>query len=142
MRRSLVVGVVAASALLGLSSASAKDFRPGDVRVCNATRCVPIVKRSVLPQLSSFYYGGPSPARVPRPPLGTPYYELRFESGYVTGIVGTRQLDRFLSYGVHYPRFRRDVWYAVPRQIALELRQLVAALRPMRLTRAALAKSR
>jgi hypothetical protein len=62
--RTLVAGFVATSALLILPSASAKDFGPGDLRVCNATRCVAIVSRDVLPQLRSFYYSGPSPARV------------------------------------------------------------------------------
>src|SRR6266536_359636 len=61
MKTSLV-GLVALSALLVLPSASAKDFHPGDLRVCNTTRCIAIVNRAVLPQLGSFYYGGPSPA--------------------------------------------------------------------------------
>ena len=130
------------SALLVLPSASAKNFGPGDLRVCNATRCIAIVNRDVLPQLGSFYYSGPSPVRVRRPTLGAPYYELRFRNGYVTGIVGTRRLDRFLSYGVHDQRFTRDTWYAVPRRVSVELRRLTDVLRPLRLTRAALAKSR
>ena len=142
MTRSLLVGLVAASALLALPWASAKDLRPGDVRVCNATRCVPILNRSVLPQLTSFYYSGPAPARVRRPALGTPYYELRSRNGYVTGIVGTRRLDRFLTYGVHDQRFAADTWYAVPRRVSAEIRRLTRALRPLRLDRAALARSR
>ena len=106
--RTFLVGLVAASVLLVVPSASAKDFGPGDLRVCNATRCVPIVKRDVLPLLGSFYYSGPRLARVRAPALGTPYYELRFRNNYVTGIVATGQLDRFLSYGVHLERFARD----------------------------------
>lgn len=129
-------------ALLVLPAASAKDLRPGDVRICNATRCVAILNRPVLPQLTSFYYSGPIPVRVPRPALGTTYYELRFRNGYVTGIVATRRLDRFLSYGVHDQRFIRDTWYAVPRRMSVELRGLTDVLRPLRLSRAALAKSR
>lgn len=142
MRRSLLIAVVAASAFVALPSASAKDFRPGDVRVCDATRCVPILNRSVLPHLTSFYYNGPLPVRSARPALGTPYYELRFRNGYVTGIVATRRLDRFLTYGVHDQRFTRDRWYAVPHRVSMELRRLTDALRPLRLTHAALAKSR
>ena len=140
--RVLVVGLVAASALFVLPTATAKEFHPGDLRVCNATRCVAIVNRSVLPQLGSFYYNGPPPARVRRPSLGTPYYELRFRNGYVTGIVATRRLNRFLSYGVNLQRFTRDIWYAVPRRMSVELRRLTDGLRPFPLTRAALAKSR
>jgi hypothetical protein len=130
-----------ASGLLVLTSASAKDFRPGDLRVCNSKRCVPIVKRNALPKIGSFYYTGPCPARVRRPKLRTPYYELRFRNGYVTGIVATRRLDRFLTYGVHDERFARDTWYAVPPKLSEEFRRLTVNLRPLRLTRAALAKS-
>jgi hypothetical protein len=142
MVRTFLVGLVATWALLALPSASAKDFRPGDLRVCNAKRCVAIVRRSVLPQLSSFYYSGRPLARVRRPALGTPYYELRFGNGYVTGIAATRRLERFLSYGVNLRRFHRNTWYAVPRPLSAELRRLTQDLRPRSLTAAALARSR
>jgi hypothetical protein len=139
--RTPLLSLVAASALLVLPSASAKDFRPGDLRVCNRTRCIAITNRDVLPVVGSFYYTGPCPARVRRPRLGAPYYELRYRNGYVTGIVATRRLDRFLTYGVIDQRFARDTWYAVPRKLSRELRRLTVDLRPLRLTRAALAKS-
>ena len=138
----MLLVVVASSMLLVLPSASAKDFGPGDLRVCNGTRCLPIVKREVLPGLGSFYYSGPALRTLPRPPLGAPYYELRFRNDYVTGIVATRRLDRFLSYGVHLERFARGKWYAVPHSLSGELRRLTIGLRPLRLTRAALARSR
>ena len=76
-----------------------------------------------------------------KPALGAPYFELRFPNNYATGIVATRQLDRFLSYGVHLERFDANTWYAVPRKLSAELRRLTAGLRPLRVTRAALAKS-
>ncbi|MHB1243751.1 MAG: hypothetical protein ACYC1P_10205 [Gaiellaceae bacterium] len=110
--------------------------------MCNATRCVPIVNGEVLPLIGSFYYSGPSPARIRRPQLGAPYYQLRFDSDYVTGIVAMRQLDRFLSYGVYLGRFTPNGWYAVPRAMSEELRRLTVGLRPLHVTRAALAKSR
>jgi hypothetical protein len=99
------------------------------------------VNRDVLPEVGSFYYTGPCPARVRRPKLGAPYYELRFQSGYVTRLVATRRLDRFLTHGVIDQRFARDAWDAVPRKLSGELRRLTADLRPLRLTHAALAKS-
>jgi hypothetical protein len=139
--RTLLFSLLAAAALLVPTSASAKDFKPGDLRVCNRARCVPIVNRDVLPAIGSFYYTGPCPARVRRPRLGVPYYELRYRNGYVTGIVATRRLDRFLTYGVIDQRFARDTWYAVPRKLSGELRRLTVDLRPLRLTRAALEKS-
>lgn len=140
MKASFAIAAIAL-ALLVLPSASAKDFQPGDLRVCNATQCVPVVKRDVLPRLAAFYYHG-RPASARRPRLGAPAYELRFENGYATGIVATRRLDRFLSYGVHIGHFQRDRWYAVPPKAAANLRRLTAVLRPLRLTRAALAKAR
>ncbi len=139
--RTFLLVLVASSTLLVLPSASAKDFDPGDLRVCNATRCVPIVRRELLPHFASFYYSGPPPARIRGPALGAPYYELRFRNGYVTGIVATGRLDRFLSYGVYLERFARNSWYAVPRELSTELSRLTADLRPLRVTRAALAKS-
>ena len=141
MRRGLLVLGVVLAVLLA-PSASAKDFGPGDLRVCNATRCVPIVRPEIVPLLGPFYYSGPPPARIGRPALRAPYFELRFRNGYATGIVATRGLDRFLSYGVHLGRFARGTWYAVPPEVAEELRGLTANLRPLRVTRAALDKSR
>jgi hypothetical protein len=139
MRSLLVAAVVAA---LLVPAASAKDFRPGDLSICNATQCEPVMSRRVSSLLGAFYYQRPVPATVARPRLGTPYYELRFDNGYVTGIVATRRLDRFLSYGVHLGHFQRDRWHALPPRAAADLRLLAASLRPLRLTRAALARSR
>jgi hypothetical protein len=140
--RAILALTVAASALLVLPSAGAKDFPPGGLLVCNATRCAPVVKREARTQLAAFYYHRPVASGVRRPRLGAPYYELRFDNGYVTGIVATRRLDRFLSYGVNIGHFERDVWYAVPRRAAANLRKLTSDLRPLGLTRAALARSR
>jgi hypothetical protein len=141
VKRAFLVALLAA-ALLALPSASAKNFGPGDLRVCNATRCVPIVKADAVKRLGPFYYSGPALAHVSAPALGAPYYQLRFRNNYVTGIVATGQLDRFLSYGVHLERFTRDTWYAVPARLSAELRRLTAGLRPLHVTQAALAKSR
>jgi hypothetical protein len=140
--RAILACLVAVSALLVLPSASAKDFPPGGLLVCNATRCAPIVKRGVLTQLAAFYYHRPVASSVRRPRLGAPFYELRFANGYVTGIVATRRLDRFLSYGVNIGHFKRDRWYTVPPKAAANLRRLTTSLRPLRVTREALEKSR
>lgn len=84
----------------------------------------------------------PALVQLDAPALGTPYYELRFRNNYVTGIVATGRLDRFLSYGVHLERFKRDQWYAVPRKLSAEVRRLTVGLSPLHVTPAALAKSR
>jgi hypothetical protein len=140
--RSFTLSVAAVALLLAASAASGKDFDPGDLRVCDASRCVAIVNPDVLPQLGSFYYSGPSLARARPPALGAPCYELRFRNGYVTGIVATHALSRFLSYGVHLERFRSGRWYALPRPLSKELRRLTVGLRPLHLTPAAIARSR
>jgi hypothetical protein len=139
--RTFLFSLVAASTLLLPLSADAKTFGPGDLRVCDATRCVAIVSRGVLPKLTSFYYTGPSVAPVRRPALGAAYFELRFRNGYVTGIVATRQLDRFLSYGVYLERFDAGTWYTIPRRMSAELRRLTIGLLPLHIDRAALARS-
>ena len=137
-----LVAVVVAVAAGGASAASAKDFRPGELRVCDRARCVPVVKPSAVALLGPFYYGTGRLAVVPRPRLGAPSFELRFRSGYVTGIIGGPKLDRFLTYGVHDGRFLPHTWYRLPRQLQRELRSLTAGLRPIRITRASLARSR
>jgi hypothetical protein len=136
------LALVALSAVVAIPAATAKDFRPGDLRLCNSTRCVAVVNRQVLPLVGSFYYGNGRLVQARRPKLGAPYYELRFRNGYATAIIATRRLDRFLSYGVNTGRFARNAWYTAPKTLAREFRRLAARVRPLRLTRAALAKSR
>jgi hypothetical protein len=136
------VVLVLAAAALGVPSAGAKDFGPGDLRVCNASRCVPVKRAEVLPTLGSFYYSDGQPRIAFAPALGARAFELRFRHGYATGIVAGPRLDRFLSYGVNLGRFERGTWYRVPEQLAAELRRLASPLRPLRVTPAALARSR
>jgi hypothetical protein len=135
VRSYIAVGLLALGALLATPQASAKDFGPGDLRVCGKTRCVPIVNRAVLPVFNSLYWG-PSPVvRAPKVPVGAPAFELRFRNGYVSGIVGTKNLDRFRAYGFFCGRFQRGKWYRVPERAVRELRRLTASLWPMRVTR-------
>ena len=141
MQHSLPVALMVA-ALVFTCSASAKEFRPGDLRICNSKRCVTIRDRRSLDLIARFVYLGPQPASVRSARVGVPYYELRFRNGYVPGIVATANLDRFLSYGVCLERFRRGTWYRVPARAARVLRSLTAPLRPLTLTRAAVLRSR
>jgi hypothetical protein len=138
----LVIGALFGSASLIFATAgAAKDFGPGDLSVCNAKRCVAITEQAVLNALGSFYYGVKQPAGARSSRLGAPYLRLRFRNGYVTGIVATGRLDRFLSYGVNLNQFSRGKWYRVPARAASQLRELAAGLKPLRLTLAALSKS-
>jgi hypothetical protein len=141
-KRRVVAAICGAVALVFTSGAAAKNFAPGDLRLCGARACVSIANQRVLPQLSRFYYSLGSPPRMLPPRMGAPFFQLKFRNDYVTGIVATRQLDRFLSYGVHLERFKRGVWYRVPARTTLELRRLSAGLEPFRLSPSAVAKSR
>ncbi len=100
--------------------------------------------RPALTALGAFYYIGTRPpaACAARHSSERQSFELRFDNDYVTGIVATTRLDRFLSYGVNIGRFDAGRWYRVYPKAARELRRLTVGLRPMRLTRAALARSR
>lgn len=142
MKRAGSVLLLVTAAAICVTAATAKDFGPGDLRICNSKRCVPVENGKVLPLLGSFYYSGPPPAVVRAPRMGAPMFELRFDNGYVTGIVATRKLDLFLSYGVNLGRFRRGKWYRLPSRLAQELRRLSVRLEPLRVTPIAIRRSR
>ena len=144
MRRGVFTAVVASAVFLVVAIAgAAKGFEPGDLRICNAKRCVPIMSRPAVTALSAFYYIGPKPPLpAPRAHVGAPSFELRFDNDYVTGIVATARLDRFLSYGVNTGRFDAGRWYRVYPKAARELRRLTVGLRPIPLTRASITRSR
>lgn len=129
-------------ALLAVPSATAKDFQPGDVRLCNATRCVPIMDREAITALGHFIYSSGEAPRARAVRLGAPAFELKFRNGYTIGIAAGVSLDRFLSYGVHLERFFRGRWYRVPEVVSAELKRLAAGLTPLRVTPARLARSR
>ena len=137
-----VLAVVLFLGLTAVPAAAAKDFEPGDLRLCNQTRCVHVMDRTAATALGHFYYSVGHPPRAAAVPLGALALEIRFRNGYVTGIVATAELDRFLSYGVHLERFARGRWYQVPEAIAAELRRLAVGLKPFRVTRERLARSR
>ena len=137
--RRVLAGWLLVGSLVLCSGAAAKQFRPGDVRVCNASRCVSIRSQSVLNALASFYYDSARrPVRAMSPRLGVPFFRLEYSDGYVTGIVAGTGLTRFLSYGVNLGQFQGGVWYRVPGRAVVGLRSLTVGLAPLRLTAAAL----
>ena len=142
LARVLVAGFIAVAALVGAAGSAAKEFGPGDLRVCDETTCTPIVAPGAVRALSGFYYHGLQPARVPRPRWGAPAFELRFSNGYVTGVVGGVRRDRFLSFGVYLERFRRGSWYRLPPGASRELSRLTASLEPLPVTPALVRRSR
>jgi hypothetical protein len=126
--------LVVTAALLGSTAATAKDLAPGDLRVCGAKRCLPIMDREVLRTLSSFYWGGGSPVVAHAPRANTPALALRFRNGYAAGLVGGTRLDRALVYGLNCGRFRRGTWYRLPARAARGVRELAASVTPLRVT--------
>ena len=96
-------GLAAIAIALSLApSAHAKDFKPGDLRVCVRATCLPLNNIAALDSLSAFYYSSsyhPKVATAPR--ARAPYVELRYRNGYVTGIAAGVRFDHFLSYGVN-----------------------------------------
>jgi hypothetical protein len=141
MRRiPIVLVVVVAAALIGASTASAKQFRPGDLKLCSSHTCVAITDRGTLAALTSFYYTGAAPGETQAPKVGAPYYSIKFTSnGYVTGIFAAKQLDRFRSGGISTAQFPTGAWFRVPRGLSVALNRLAGQLQPMRVTRATLA---
>lgn len=140
--RLVLLAVCSVCALVVASGASAKQFKPGDLRMCSHHQCVAIMNQAVLDQLSAFYYTGAfSPPQTRSPHLGARTFQLRFADGYVTGVVAGARLNRFLSFGVNLGRFAPRRWYLFPKGVGLELRTLAASLRPLRLTRRLLAQS-
>lgn len=139
--RKLVAAAGVTAVLLAAPAATAKDFKPGDLRLCGANRCVAIRNPQVLRSLSVFYYFAGQPPTAPAPELGVRAYELRFRNGYVTGVVAADNLDTFLSYGVNLNRFTKGTWYAVPAQVSAALRHLAWMLQPLHVTAATLQNS-
>jgi hypothetical protein len=103
-----------------------------------------LVAASTAPakRLGAFYYtGSSSPPETGTPRLGARAFELRFDNGYVTGVVAAAKLDRFLSFGVNLERFAAQ-GYRLSKGVVQEPRRLAAPLEPLRVTRRLLARSR
>jgi hypothetical protein len=133
MARTKVVLAVVAVAAAVLPAAGAKDFKPGDLRVCARTRCLPINDARVLTAIGAFYYQGGAPTRAKPPSPAARYVELRFRNGYVTGVAAGARFNRFLSFGVNLDRFLARTWYLIPDRFAAEIRRLASQLRPRQL---------
>src|SRR2546421_4083311 len=131
-KRHLAAVLVATGGLLAVPPAVAKDFGPGDLRVCGRTRCVPLTNPHLLRMVSDYYGGAGRAPRAARVRLGTPGFELRFRNGYASGMVASTKLDRFRSYGVVCGRFERGKWYRFPVCAAVALKRLTARLQPLR----------
>lgn len=129
--RRVLVGVLVLGSLIFSPVAAAKAFRPGDVRLCSAQRCVRIESQPVLDALAAFYYdSGRRPVSVGAPRVGARSFKLEFSNGYVSGVAAGSDLDRFRSGGVNLEQFADGVWYRLPSLVSSGLRRLADALPP------------
>jgi hypothetical protein len=131
--RGLVPVVLVSLALVCAPAVSAKNFRPGDLLLCNARTCSIVRDRALLRAFGSFIYTGAQPRQARAPARGAPALQLRFDNGYVAGMIAGSRLDRFYSFGVFCGRFVTGRWYRLPPSAIRGVRQLTAGLRPMRL---------
>jgi hypothetical protein len=130
----IAAALIATVALLAVPAAGAKDFRPGDLRVCGRTTCVPIMSRTVTRILSSYYWGPRHVARAGPVRNGAPAFELRFRDGHPSGMVASAWLNRFRAYGFFCDRFERGKWYRFPARAVAEVRRLTPGLEPLRVS--------
>jgi hypothetical protein len=128
----IVAALIATSALLAVPSAVAKEFGPGDLRVCGRSRCVPIVNQRVLKVLSTYYYGPRRVVRAGPVRRGAPGFALRWRDGFASGLVAGTDLNRFRGHGFFCGRFVRGRWYRFPAEATAALRRLTAGIRPLR----------
>lgn len=111
---------------LAVPAASAKEFPPGELRVCGATQCRVFKDRPTARAFSSLLWGASRVARAPTPRVGSPVFQLRFKAG-PTGVILTA--TSFRVHGLNCGRFQRGKWYRLPPA----LRDLTAGLAPKRL---------
>ena len=133
MARMMVLWLGTGSVCLALwiaPLADGKDFKPGDIRVCVATKCLRLDDQRALNALSAFYYSATIPTRHTAPAANAPYVELRFRNGYVTGVAAGLRYDHFLSYGVNLDQFRARTWYTIPTQASVAITRLAKRLGP------------
>ena len=123
----LPLWIVAVSALLlGTPAASAKDFRPGDLRVCGAVHCRVVTERAQARTFSAFLYGNGRPRRASAPRVGSPVFQLRLKDGFVAALLSPAAIR---VHGLFCERFVRGRWYRLPSS----LRNIGAGLEPKRL---------
>jgi hypothetical protein len=115
-----------ATLFLLVPAANAKEFRPGDLRVCGATQCRLFKDAPTSRRISELLYGATPVIRARTPRVGSPVFQLRFEGGPAGVILNE---TAFRVHGLNCGRFQRGQWYRLPRP----LQRLAAGLKPKRL---------
>jgi hypothetical protein len=124
--------ILRALALLGLvlsATASAKDIRPGELRICGLRHCHAVKDPAQAHAFANLLWGQSRLARAPTPTTGSSVYQLRFRewSGPAVAIINTSAIR---VHGLNCGRFQRGKWYRLPAR----LRGLTKGLPPKRLS--------
>ena len=118
--------MVKALAVLGLilsATASAKDIRPGDLRICGASHCRAVRDPVQARAFADLLWGPGRIPRVPTPAVGSPVFQLRFRDGPAGALINATAIR---VHGLNCGRFQRGKWYRLPAR----LRGLTARLQP------------
>jgi hypothetical protein len=119
------LGLLAVSALIVAAGASAKEFPPGSLRICGATRCR-VVTDAQSRTFSALLWGDRPVTPAPTPRVGSSIFQLRFQNGPAGAIISATAIR---VHGLNCGRFRRGRWYRLPASI----RRVGNGLEPKRL---------
>jgi len=114
------------SALVVAGGALAKEFPPGSLLICGATRCRTVKDPAQSQAFSSLLWGDRPVWRAPTPRVGSPIFQLRFKDGPVGAIITATAIR---VHGLNCGRFQRGKWY----RLSPTLGGVTAGLKPKRL---------
>ena len=121
-----IAGGILAIALVAAAGASAKEIRPGDLRICGATQCRVVNDPGQARAFGNLLWGSSRVVRAPTPRVGTPIFQLRFRDGPAGAIISATAIR---VHGLNCRRFQRGKWYRLP----ASLRGVTVWLKPKRL---------
>jgi hypothetical protein len=105
-----ILGTLLSTALVLAAAAAAKEFPPGSLMVCGATQCR-VVSDAQSRAFNDLLWGDRPVIRAPAPQVGSPIYQLRFESGPAGAIISASAIR---VHGLRCGRFQRGKWYRLP----------------------------
>jgi hypothetical protein len=118
--------LLVAVGLIACATAWAKEIRPGELRICGQSHCRTVTEPRQARAFSSLLWGDGLVPRAPTPRVGSPVFQLRFKDGPAGAIVNATAIR---VHGLNCGRFRRGLWYRLPKL----LRGLTRGLEPRRL---------
>ena len=119
--------VAVAAVVAGAGAASAKEIRPGDLRVCGVSRCRVVAQAAQARAFFELFWGTGRVRRAPTPRVGAPVFQLRTRTGPAGALLTASSIR---VHGLNCGRFERGRWYRLP----VRLRGLTKGLAPKRLS--------